>query len=295
MALLGNLWETVQRLALVQTVLRFLKHEGPIVSGHLSYLTLLSLFPFFIFVVSLAGLVGHTETGAHAILFLLESLPTELQEVMQSPVSGIIANSKSGIATIALLGAIWAASSALEAAQRATDRAFEDYTPPAFWLRRLQGIGLVIFAGIGILLGMSSFVLGPLIWKATLYFVPALEEWTEAAAVVRYVATSSVFFLAISALFFALKPRYRGRFVRVWRGALLTLFLWLAVATGFSLYLRHFARYDVTYGSLAGAIVALIFFYLVNAGFLLGAELNAIYAERRHKAKTPPLHPEQVP
>lgn len=295
MALLGDLWKTVQRLVLVETVQRFMKHDGPIVSGHLSYLTLLSLFPFFIFVVSLAGLIGHTETGAQAIIFLLESLPTELQEVMQSPVSGIIANSRSGIATIALLGAIWAASSALEAAQRATDRAFEDYTPPAFWLRRLQGIGLVIFAGIGILLGMSAFVLGPLIWKAVLYFVPGLEEWTGAASVVRYLATSSVFFLAISALFFALKPRYRGRFVRVWRGALLTLFLWLGVGTGFSLYLRHFAQYDVTYGSLAGAIVALIFFYLVNAGFLLGAELNAIFAERRHKAKTQPLHPEQTP
>ncbi|HEY8351864.1 MAG TPA: YihY/virulence factor BrkB family protein [Sphingomonadales bacterium] len=295
MAFLGDLGQTVASFSLVQTVLRFLKHDGPMVSGHLSYLTLLSLFPFFIFLVSLAGLVGHTEAGAHAILFLLESLPEELQEVMQSPVSGIIANSKSGIATLALVGAIWAASSALEAAQRATDRAFEDYTPPAFWLRRLQGIGLVLFAGIGILLGMSAFVLGPLVWSAVIYFVPPLEQWTEAAAIVRYLATAFLFFLAISALFFALKPRYRGRFVRVWRGALLTLFLWLMVGTGFSLYLRYFARYDVTYGSLAGAIVALIFFYLVNAGFLLGAELNAIYAERRHKAKTAALHPEQTP
>lgn len=286
MTLFRDLWRTLER---------FIKHEGPILAGHLSYLTLLSLFPFFIFLVSLAGIVGHTETGARAILFLLASLPPELQEVLQGPVSGIIANAGGGIAGLALLGAIWAASSALAAAQRAMDRAFEDFTPPAFWLRRLQGIGLVLFAGIGILIGMSAFVLGPLVWKAVIYFLPFLETWTGLAALIRYLASAFLFFIAISALFFALKPRYKGRFVRVGWGALLTLLLWLGVGTGFSIYLRNFTSYDVTYGSLAGAIVALIFFYLVNAAFLIGAEFNALLAERRAKAAEAKRAEESVP
>lgn len=276
MRLVTDLWQTVQR---------FNKHDGAMLAGHLSYLTLLSLFPFFIFLISLAGLLGNTEAGADAILFLLANLPPELQEVMHGPIRGIIRNSGGGVASVALLGAIWAASTALQATQRAIDRSFEDYTPPAFWLRRLQGIGLVIFAAFGIILGMSLFVLGPLIWSAVTYFLPGLDQWTGVAAFVRYVSTAFVFFLAISALFFALKPRYKGRFVRVGWGALLTLLLWLAVGTGFSLYLRHFGRYDVTYGSLGGAIVALIFFYLVSAAFILGGELNAIIAERRAKAQ----------
>lgn len=276
MRLFGDLWRTVQR---------FDKHDGAILAGHLSYLTLLSLFPFFIFLISLAGLMGNTQAGEDAILFLLANLPPELQDVMRGPIRGIIQNSGGGVAVIALVGAIWAASTALQAAQRAIDRSFEDYTPPAFWLRRLQGVGLVIFAGFGIIIGMSLFVLGPLIWSAITYFLPELDQWKGVAAFFRYVSTAFVFFLAISALFFALKPRYKGRFVRVGWGALLTLVLWLAVGTGFSLYLRHFGRYDVTYGSLGGAIVALIFFYLVSAGFLLGAELNALIAERRAKAR----------
>jgi membrane protein len=36
--------------------------------------------------------------------------------------------------------------------------------------------------------------------------------------------------------------------------------------------------YDLTYGSLAGAMIALFFFWLVGLGLVTGAELNAALA-----------------
>ena len=38
------------------------------------------------------------------------------------------------------------------------------------------------------------------------------------------------------------------------------------------------ANYDLAYGSLAGVMVALIFFYLVGLGMVTGAQLNAALA-----------------
>ena len=38
------------------------------------------------------------------------------------------------------------------------------------------------------------------------------------------------------------------------------------------------ADYDLTYGSLAGVMVALIFFYLIGLGMVTGAQLNAALA-----------------
>ena len=43
--------------------------------------------------------------------------------------------------------------------------------------------------------------------------------------------------------------------------------------------LRSFFTYDLTYGSLAGIMVALFFFWLVGLGVVIGAELNAAMAE----------------
>ena len=43
--------------------------------------------------------------------------------------------------------------------------------------------------------------------------------------------------------------------------------------------LASLTSYDLTYGSLAGAMVALIFFFIVGLGMVIGAELNAALAE----------------
>ena len=43
--------------------------------------------------------------------------------------------------------------------------------------------------------------------------------------------------------------------------------------------LSLFGGYSLTYGSLAGVMVALIFFFIVGLGVVIGAELNAALAE----------------
>ena len=43
--------------------------------------------------------------------------------------------------------------------------------------------------------------------------------------------------------------------------------------------LRSFFTYNLTYGSLAGIMIALFFFWLVGLGVVIGAELNAALAE----------------
>jgi membrane protein len=43
-------------------------------------------------------------------------------------------------------------------------------------------------------------------------------------------------------------------------------------------------HYDLTYGSLAGVMIALFFFWLVGLGMVVGAELNAALAETSGRA-----------
>ena len=60
---------------------------------------------------------------------------------------------------------------------------------------------------------------------------------------------------------------------------LLTTVWWLAVTTIMPAVLRNFFAYDLTYGGLAGVMIALFFFWLVGLGVVIGAELNAALAE----------------
>jgi membrane protein len=51
--------------------------------------------------------------------------------------------------------------------------------------------------------------------------------------------------------------------------------MWLLGSVGFSVYIRNFANYDKTYGSLGAGIILLLWLYLGAYVILLGAELNA--------------------
>ena len=52
----------------------------------------------------------------------------------------------------------------------------------------------------------------------------------------------------------------------------------MASAWGLSTYLSYFNTYNLTYGGLAGIVIAQIFLFVVSIAFILGAELNAAYA-----------------
>ena len=84
---------------------------------------------------------------------------------------------------------------------------------------------------------------------------------------------------ALYALFYTLTPAaYRARRYPKWPGALLVSLWWIAVMIALPWVLARFFTYDLTYGSLAGVMIALFFFWLVGLGMVVGAELNAALA-----------------
>jgi membrane protein len=87
-------------------------------------------------------------------------------------------------------------------------------------------------------------------------------------------------FVSLYLLFYTLTPsRYRARRYPKWPGALLTTFWWVGVTLSLPPLLASLLSYDATYGSLAGVMISLFFFYLVGLGLVIGAELNAALAE----------------
>jgi membrane protein len=88
-------------------------------------------------------------------------------------------------------------------------------------------------------------------------------------------------FAALYLIFYSLTPAaYRRRGCPKWPGAAFTAIWWILVTMALPKTLSLVGGYGRTYGSLAGVIVTLIFFWLVGFGLVIGAELNAALAER---------------
>ena len=87
-------------------------------------------------------------------------------------------------------------------------------------------------------------------------------------------------FGSIYLLFYTLTPaQYRRSRYPKWPGAVLTTVWWVAVTIAMPPALASMFNYDLTYGSLAGIMIALFFFWLVGLGMVAGAELNAALVE----------------
>ena len=93
-----------------------------------------------------------------------------------------------------------------------------------------------------------------------------------------------VLFATLWQLFTWLAPAdYRRAACPKWPGALLVSLWWGVVSMALPVLLRVLFKYDLTYGSLAGVMICLFFFWLVGLGMVTGAELNAALAQHTHR------------
>lgn len=264
--------------AFLATFHGFLDHDGFSAAGNMAFLTMLSLFPFLIFLIALSGVMGQTERGEEAIIFMLQTLPPEVSKAISGPIEGIVRNTGTSILTTSILFALWTAATGVEAARAVLIKAFGwEYANP-IWRRRLESLGIVIVGSALILIGMSVLVLGPAIFRALTEFLPPnlVEPLGPVWNLLNLLISPLVLFVGIYGVYLALTPRRVGAAYRL-PGAVLCLAVLIATAKGLSTYLKYADSYDVTYGSLAGVVITQMFCFIVALGFSLGAELNAAY------------------
>lgn len=255
-------------------------NDGFMHAGNLAYLSLIALFPFFITAAAIAGLVGQGDTAREAVEAVLATMPAGVAAVVRQPVADVLAARTGNLLWIGALVGLWTVGSLIETVRDILRRAYKTSYERSFWQYRLGSIGLIIGA---VMLMLLSFA-------AEVVFV-GLDQFIDRAAprmgaligdfgLSRYIPLVGLF-VAIYLLFLSLTPaRYKGRQYPKWPGALVTALWWVTTLWALPLALAQMFSYDLTYGSLAGVMVTLLFFYVVGLGLVMGAEINAALAHR---------------
>ncbi|MCK5576481.1 MAG: YihY/virulence factor BrkB family protein [Sphingomonadales bacterium] len=254
----------------------FFDDDGFALAGNMAFLGMLSFFPFLIFLITLSGLLGQTANGQEAINLILANLPAEVADTIDGPINAIVRGTRNDVLTFSILFSLWTAASGVEATRTAVLRAYKGVYNPSIWRRRLESLAIVFVAAVFILLGMALLVLGPMLIDAleSLLPVPLPDDTQDIWALFQYGVGPGALFTALFGLYLTLSPR-RAKGPICMPGALMALMVWLLTASVFSTYLQLVGGLNLTYGALAGVVIAQIFFYIVSIGFILGAELNA--------------------
>jgi membrane protein len=87
------------------------------------------------------------------------------------------------------------------------------------------------------------------------------------------------------ALTYYILPDVEQKLKYIAPGAIFSGVLWLLATWGFTQYVDHFGNYNVTYGSIGGVVVLLIWLYICGVLVILGAEVNAILEQASNRGK----------
>lgn len=253
--------------------------DGFVHAGNLAYLSLLTLFPFFIVVATLAGTFGRTDAGVEAVHAFLRTVPPDVGTLIAKPIADVIAaRSSSGLLTVGLLLTLWTVSGFIESIREIIRKAYGTVGALPVWRYRAGSILLIVGAVVLMIVAFVAQVALTAIEEFVFRILPFAQGLLRWLGVGR-LAPAAILFVALYGVFYVLTPhRFRtGRFP-IWPGAVLTAVVWVGTTMLLPPVLGAFGSYSVTYGSLAGVIVALLFFYIIGLGLVVGAHLNAALA-----------------
>jgi membrane protein len=259
-------------------------NDGFIHAGNLAYLALLSIFPFVIVAAAIARLFGQTEEGMAAVSGILQTMPPNVADVLEKPISDVIQARTGSLLWLGALVGLWTTGSFIETIRDIIRRAYGVTYSRPFWEYRLGSVGMIIGAVVVAMIAFSISVLLSGVQEFVVALIPGGDDFVGVLTLFR-VLPGLMLFGALYVIFYSLTPkRYRNKQCTKWPGPAFVTIWWLSTTALLPVVLTSLGSYDLTYGSLAGVIIALFFFFIVGLGVVIGAELNAALAETPEEA-----------
>ncbi|HET8684834.1 MAG TPA: YihY/virulence factor BrkB family protein, partial [Micromonosporaceae bacterium] len=287
--LAGESWWAV----LKRTVREFMDDNLTDWAAALTYYGVLSVFPGLLLLISVMGLLSESLTQS-LVSNIGEATPGAVGDVLNQAVANVQNPSSAGLAAAAgLLVAFWSASGYIGAFMRASNAIYDVPEGRPIW--KTLPIRIGITAVIGVLLVASTAIvvltgeLARQVGEAVGIGTTALAVWNIAKWPVLVVLVSLMFAI----LYWASPNARHGGFRWVSPGGVLAVLVWLAASGAFAVYVANFGSYNKTYGTLASAIIFLVWLWISNIAILLGAEFDAEL--ERHRAMAAGVPEDQEP
>ena len=266
-------WEVVKRVAIgVYT-------DGFIHAGNLAYLSIVALFPFIIVAAAVAHLLGQSQDAMLTVTNILRRLPPDVASTLREPINEVLTMRTGRLLWLGSIIGLWTATSFIETIRDILRRAYGVKFCSPFWEYRLGSLLVILGAVLLMMIAFAASAILTLAHQLIIRWFPLAQDVASTLGIYRLVPAATLFF-TFYVLFFVLTPsRYRKRDCRKWPGALFITVWWLVTVEILPDVLSLFGGYSRTYGSLAGVMISLIFFFVVGLGVVIGAELNAALAE----------------
>ena len=261
---------------------QFIRDDVSGMSAELAYRMLFAIFPFFIFLTALSSFVAaalNIENPASRIVDQLgDALPEDAGSVLETQLENVMETQPGALLSFGALAALWAASSATNAAVKVMNRAYDVPESRPIYKKYPRVIGLTLLFAFSILAAFFVVFAVQIFGREIADFAGIGEEFAFVVYVLQFPLALLFIVVGVSFFYWA-GPNLDVKFRWLTPGALLFVVVWLLATFGFAFYVSNFADYNATYGALGGVIILMLWFYLTGMALLLGAEFNAVLEE----------------
>src|SRR6187397_1008528 len=132
----------------------------------------MAMFPFFLVLTALAGMIGSQYLADEAANLVLEAWPEEVSGPISREIHNVLVGAHGQVLTVGVVLALYFASSGVESLRIGLNRAYTVVETRPWWLLRIESIGYVVLAAVGLLALSFLVVLAPLIWATLLRRFP---------------------------------------------------------------------------------------------------------------------------
>ncbi|CAM3176851.1 YihY/virulence factor BrkB family protein [Staphylococcus argensis] len=259
-------------------IYRIGKDDASGMAAQLSYYFMLSLFPMLIFLLSIVPLVGVKPTTIKDMI--TEHVPADYTSQVSSIIDDIMGNASGGVLSIGLILALWSASNGMTQIMNAFNVAYDVEDNRNFIVSKLLSViftlCMVIVMPIALILPTFGQQIGDLLFGP----IGLGDQVKWVFNLVRIVLPIIIVLISFIVLY-TLAPNVKIKLLSVIPGAIFSTIVFLVGSYLFGIYISNFSNYSKTYGSLAGIIILMLFLYIVGFIIIIGAEINAIFHQRK--------------
>jgi membrane protein len=275
-------WKSARAFS-VTLVRALLRHNVIDLGAQLAYWSLLAVFPFIIFLLTVVGYLPLGDVDSELMNWLAPFMPEAALKLIWETVHEIVGRQRGGLLALSLVTALWSAAGGASALTVALNRAYGVEETRPYWRRKGQALLATLTAVLLLLVVVVCAAIGTDLatWGLTLLGAGHHYEWLEHAwGWLRWVATL-VALVGVLAAAYSLLPNTKHGFSLISVGSVVAVVAWALVTWGFRHFVAYFGSYARSYGALGAVIMLLTWIYLSGITIIVGAEVNAVLVRMR--------------
>ena len=245
----------------------------------MTYYLLFAMFPFFIFVTSLLGLLHLPTLTLYGQI--TRFLPEDVVAFLNLAIEHITKSSNNALLTFGLVFSVWFPLRAVSNLMEAINDIYGEEKSGSHSIRTaiLTALTIVLIPAMLLLLLLVERVLG-----FVGEYIPISAEFITGWSRMRFVPMAAALLFMLSAVyFFSPSKIQKARYILP--GAIISMGVWMLFSLIFSYYVDHMGRYSIIYGSIGVIIALLVWMDWSMIAMLMGAVFNVALKETYDKPK----------